>query len=309
MAGELARVRGNVKISGLQSWGIKLAANTGVSFLSTLYGKNGKVLLKTLDGGKPDWYGRPRAASWGFEAQADFPMVKTLNHGLSLLGSLSSNDIEHRILTRSGRYFNSKATGLPGTFGMKWSLIADKSMDDNMYLHVEARRNLTQAEYTLLLASAVANPALVAADPGDTFYGFTQQALSDVAVSGLRSIHLGAGVDEIGVKEKGTFKAELLTDLDDDGQDESNDAVRVTMEVNAKQTADTEMSRYNTLIATENVWSLSFASGLLFTPPAGGLGLMVEYRHDNDSDKNAFVKASVVGILTPAEFAAAWTLP
>lgn len=310
MAGELARVRADGQISGLKYWGIQgPAPDAGYCALSKNYIKNGKINLKTLDGGKPDSYGRPRATSWGLEILGDVPVVKTLANMISMLDSLSQADISHYIVTRSGRYFNSAATGLQGTFGMKWSLVADKSMDDNMYLHLEARRNLTFAEYTLLMASAVANPAIGTPGVSDTFKGLESQTLSDVATSGLRSITLGAGVDEIGVKEKGTFKAELKTTLDDDGQDIGDEAVLVTMEVNAKQTAAAETTRYNTLIVTENVWTIGFASGLLFTPPAGGLGLMVEYHHDNDSDKNAFIKASAVGILTPAEFVAGWSLP
>lgn len=314
MAGELAKNKANIFVSGMAAFGIqKTTTDAGFCNLMTVYGKKGIVTIKELDGGAPDTYGRPRPASYGFEAMVDVPVVKTVANQLALLQALSEDEIEGQITTRAGgsasipRYFSSAATGLPGTWGFKWKVIADKSMDDNMYLHVEARRKYTEAEYLLLLASSVTNPVPGTPGVSDTFKTLLSMTGSDVATSGIRSITLGSGADEVGVKEGGKFTAELITTLDDDGEDTTDNTVKITLEVNAKQTGDAEMTRWNTVSFALNTWVVTFASGLIWTPNLSNLGLITEYHHDNDSNKNQFIKATAVGYVTPKQFCDGWS--
>jgi hypothetical protein len=303
MAGELARARGDINISGLESWKIKIAADTAYYNLATNYGRAGKVSVKALTGGKKDFFGRNRSVSYQLAASAQFPVVKTKANMLALLTALSNNDIEHKIKMRDGTYFNSAATSLPGYLGTKWSLVSDKSLDDCMYLEVMASRKFTEAERILLEASGSSNP-VDGSPTTETFSPLSSMTLVDVAPAGLRTITLGAGVDTVGVVQNGTFKAELNTTMDDDGCETSDGGVTVTIDLEAKQTATAERARWNALAFLQNAVVVTFASGNTFTH-ASGLGLEWDLQHNNDSDKSSIIKVQATGILTVADFVTA----
>ena len=306
MAGELALNLADINLSGLESWKIKVAADGGYAALSKVYIKEGKLDLLTLNDG-PDSFARDRAvAGCEFSASAKFPVVKTKANMIALLPALCTQPILHKIKTRSGQYFNSAATSLPGTYGTKWILVSDTAADKNMHLQVDVKHRYSDAERTLLLASGTSNPA-DGAPASDVFILLESMTHADVAVAGVRTIELGPSYsDNMGEIRNAKFTAESQASENSVGAWSYDGGIKLTLECEAKQTAATELTRYGALGLLLNDWRITFICGLILAG-SGIMGLGWNLKHDKDSNGSAFVKISATGIVPASSFAALWT--
>jgi hypothetical protein len=303
----LARTRANIEISGLSSWKIREVGGDGYSPLSQIYLRDGKLAISAMS--VNDSFGRNRAGfAWNLEASAKFPVVKTKANLIALLTSLSTLDIEHKILTRSGQYFNSGATSMPspGNFGTRWRLVSDTDLDSDLYLEVIADCKLTDAQYDLLLASTSSNPA----DGSASTSAFTPLAsctAADIAAAGIASIEVGTSyADNIGIIRNGKFTAELITEKSSQGRSYGCGGVKVNVEAEAMQASASELARYDDVMLAANDWRVTFANGKIFAA-AAPMGLTASFQHDKDSDGSSYIKVVGAGVMTPTAFVAAIT--
>lgn len=311
----LSPSRSNVLTAGIKDWAIKNASKPDTGYGDLQFLRTGNIAISTV--GPKNQFQQPLGTAFPFKASAQFLATRTEANFISLLGDMCTDLIDHRITLVNGQVISSApttSTPSPTGFGVNWKLVSDKDLDDAMYVEITADRNLLSSEYTQILTSA--NADNTAAVSGDTFDNFGSLTRADVVPAGIAQFALGAAgagtyADVVQNLRNGKFTAETVS-IKDQYQRSIATAIKITLDVEALETVQAELLKWNGIATRNNECKITFANGMVCTLPnvlgsSYGVNPLITYTSNKDMDDAAFIHVQGEGLLPVSAWAGIWS--
>jgi len=299
----LSKLIGSISPAGIASWRIKDLTRPDAAYCAFLTPRDGSIVFSTL--GVADAYNRTRNHAYQIIATAKVPIVRTQASMLDLLGTIGKQEIAHAITLQTGDAFESALDTANPSWGFKWKMVSDPSLDSDWYLEITADRKMTRTAAELIFTDtpvATGEP-----NASDTLYAMRAIAVTDIAPAGITKVEVGTSYgDVVEFVRNGRFTAELLTTQDDLGRSHGF-AIKCDFEAECMQ-ADLGQEFDDIIDTGVAVAStrLTFANGSVFTG-AASLGFSFEYRNERDANDISVLKLSGSGIVLTSAWAGLWS--